>query len=249
MARPMSNLETGLVNSSPQDLSTRRAMVSLDEEDIVFDFSFLSSGPSQPASSSHMPSGLELATAKASLRHFLNMNLNALGVMEKATTLSAVSILKTSPEFSESSVFGILDTLPSMFMAFQDSISTCSETLIQLGSFKAQKEKLDGLISERKTTLVTLQQKIKDFDAKEELVRKLEAELTQHKTDMMTFLQDSEVLKVSSDKLKTNIQCLGDELVSQRQAYQQWEDTLKATEHIRADCHSKWEELRHLDLS
>ncbi|XP_075481400.1 uncharacterized protein LOC142522133 [Primulina tabacum] len=82
--------------SHSQDLSARRAMVSLVEETLNFDFSFLDSGPSHAASSSNLSSGLELATPKTSLRHFLNMNLNALGAMEKATVLSAASILKSS---------------------------------------------------------------------------------------------------------------------------------------------------------
>lgn len=242
------NLETGLVSSSPQDLSTRRAMVSIIEDDTNFDFSFLSSLLSQPVSSSCMPSGLELATAKAFLRNFMNMNLSNLGTIEKAIVLSTASILKSSPKFSQSSAFVILDTLNSMFMYFQYSSSTCSETLIRVGNFKAQKEKLDDMFFERKSLLSTLQEKNKDFDPKEELVKKLEIELAQHKADMMVLLHDSEVLKASSNELKYCIQSLGDELMNQREAYQLWEDTLKKAEANRADCYSKWEDLRRLDL-
>lgn len=86
-----------------------------------------------------MPSVLDIATAKASLSHFLNMNLSNLEAIEKNTILSAASILKSSPEFSQSSAFDIFDSLDSIFTSFQDSSSTCSETLIRLGNFKAQK--------------------------------------------------------------------------------------------------------------
>ncbi|XP_073017180.1 uncharacterized protein [Primulina eburnea] len=233
-----------------QDLSARRAIVSLVEENQEFDFSFLDSGASPMISSSNIPTGLEVATAKASLRHFLNINLDALGTMEKSTILSAVSILQSSPDFSSASpLHDVLNTLPSMFSAFQASSSTWSETLIQVRNFKGQKERLDGLLSDRKTALSTLHQKTAEFDAKEELVKKLETELAQHKADMVTLLHESEVIKASSDKLKIDIQCLGDDLINQKQAYQPWEDNLKAAEQTRAQCLSKWEELRQLDLS
>ncbi|XP_073318163.1 uncharacterized protein [Primulina huaijiensis] len=137
--------------SHSHDLSARRAMVSLVEETLDFDFSFLHSRSSHAASSSSLPSGLELATAKASLRRFLNMNLNALEAMEKATVLSAVSVLKNSLNFPSSPLYDVLNTLPTMFLAFQASSSTCSETLIQMRNFKEQKEKLDGMLSERKS--------------------------------------------------------------------------------------------------
>lgn len=54
-------------------------MVSLVEDDVDFAFNFLDSGSSNPVSASHPSSDLELATAKASLKHFLNMNLSTLG--------------------------------------------------------------------------------------------------------------------------------------------------------------------------
>ncbi|XP_073044883.1 uncharacterized protein [Primulina eburnea] len=143
--------------SHSQDLSARRAMVSLVEETLDFDFSFLDSRLFHEASSSSLTSGLELATAKASLRHFLNMNLNALGAMEKTIVLSAASILKSSPDFPQTPLYDILNNLHSMFSAFQDSSLTCSETLIQMGDFKAQKEKLDSMLAERKSILTNLQ--------------------------------------------------------------------------------------------
>ncbi|XP_075515493.1 uncharacterized protein LOC142550144 [Primulina tabacum] len=233
-----------------QDLSARRAMVSLVEENHEFDFSFLASGASPTVSSSNIPTGLEVATAKASLRHFQNINLDALGTMEKSTILSAMSILQSSPDFSSASpLHDVLNTLPSMFSAFQASSSSCSETLIQVRNFKGQKERLDSLLSERKTALSILHQKTAEFDAKEELVKKLETELAQHKADMVTLLHENEFVKASSDKLKIDIQCLGDDSINQKQAYQQWEDHLKAVEQTRAECLSKWEELRQFDLS
>lgn len=67
----------------------------------------------------------------------------------------------------------------------------------------------------------TLKQKNQKFNTKAEFVRTLEAKLAQHKEDMMTLPQDSEVLKVSSDSLKTSIQRLGDDLLNQKQLYQQ----------------------------
>ncbi|XP_073047549.1 uncharacterized protein [Primulina eburnea] len=148
-------------DSHSQDLSTRRAMVSSVEEilDLDFDFRFLDSGPSHVASSSDLPSGLELATAKASLQNFLNMNLNALENLEKTTILSAVSILKSSPDFPLSPLHDVLNALPTIFSAFQDSSSTCSETLIQVQNFKEQKKKLDGMLSERKVAMSTLNKK------------------------------------------------------------------------------------------
>ncbi|XP_073024655.1 uncharacterized protein [Primulina eburnea] len=99
------------------------------------------------------------------------------------------------------------------------------------------------------TAMSTLHQKNAEFDVKEGLVKKLEMELAQHKVDMVALLHESEGLKASSDRLKTDIQCLGDDLINQKQAYQQWEDTLKAAEQTRAECLSKWEELRQLDFS
>ncbi|XP_073316589.1 uncharacterized protein [Primulina huaijiensis] len=239
-------LETG---SHFQDLTARRAMVSSVEETLYFDFSFLDSGPSHVASSLNPPSGLELATAKASLQHFLNMNLNAVGDMEKTIILSVMSILKSSHDFPLSPLHDVLNALPTIFSAFQDSSSTCSGTLIQVKNFKELKKKLDGMLSKRKIALSTLHQKNAEFDAKEELVKKLEMELAQHKADMVTLLHDSEVLKASSDRLKADIQGLGEDLVSQKHDYQQCEDALKTAEHTRAECLSKWEELRHLDLS
>ncbi|XP_075474969.1 uncharacterized protein LOC142505748 [Primulina tabacum] len=227
----------------------RGAMVSSVDEDLDFDFSFLDSGTSPTISSSNIPSGLEVAIAKASLRHFLNMSLDALGAMEKNTIMSAMSILQSSPEFSPSPLHDVLTTLPTIFSAFQDSSSTCSETLVQVRNFKDQKVKLDGMLSERQVTLSTLHQKNAEFDAKEEVVKKLEAELVPHKADMVTLLHDSEVLKTSSDRLKADIQSLGEDLVNQKHAYQQWEDILRTAEQTRTECLSKWEELRQLDLS
>ncbi|XP_075494150.1 uncharacterized protein LOC142531781 [Primulina tabacum] len=232
-----------------QDLSARRAMVSSVEETLEFDFCFLDSGSPHAASYSNLPSSLELATAKASLRHFLNMNFNALGDMEKATVLSSASILKSSPDFSSYPLHDALNTFPTMFSAFQASSSTCSETWIKVRKFKGKKERLDYMLSERKTALSTLHQKTAEFDTKEELVKKLETELAQHKADMVNLLHESEVLKASSDRLKADIQCLGDDLINQKQAYQHWEDTLKAAEQTRAECLSKWEELRQFDFS
>lgn len=224
-------------------------MVSLVEETLEFDFSFLESGSSHLASSLNVPSGLELATAKASLKHFLNMNLTALGDIEKTTVLSAVSILRSSPDFSSSPLHEVLVGLPNLFSVFQESSSVCSETLIRVNSFKEQKRHLDSMLSERNIALSNLRQKNDEFDAKEELVKKLEAELAQHKADMVTLLHESETLKTSSDMFKTDIQSLGDKLVSQRHDYQQWESTLKTAEQTRVECLSKWEELRQLDLS
>lgn len=153
-------------------------MVSMVEEDIDFNFNFLDSGP---------PNCIFLALAHwSSTGH--NKSLTAAlsqhesqysGAIEKATILSVASMLKSSLDFSQSPSHGILDSLPSMFTAFQNWSSTCSETLIQVGNFKAQKERLDVTLSERKTTLAALGQKKKDFAAKEELVKKLEAELVQ----------------------------------------------------------------------
>lgn len=80
-------------------------------------------------------------------------------------------------------------------------------------------------------------------------MKKLEAELFQQKAYMMNILQDSKVLKVSIDELMTDIQILGEELVSQTHAYQHWEDTLKTTEQIHGDCLAQWESLRAFDLS
>lgn len=109
------------------------------------------------------------------------MNLSTLETIEKDTILSTMYILKNSHDLSLSSLHDILDTMSSMLSAFQDSSSTCSETVIQLGNFKAQKEKLDNMLFKKKITLATLQQKNKDFNAKEELVKNLKAELAQHK--------------------------------------------------------------------
>ncbi|XP_073061902.1 uncharacterized protein [Primulina eburnea] len=238
-----------LVTSDLQDLTERQAMVSSVDEDLDFDFSFLDSGPSPTISSSNIPSGLEVATAKASLRHFLNMSLDALGAMEKNTILFAMSILQSSLDFSPFPLHDVLTALPTIFSAFQDSSSTCSETLVPVRNFKDQKAKLDGMLSKRQVTLSTLHQKNAEFDAKEELVKKLEAELVQHKADMVTLLHDNEVLKNSFDRLKADIQSLGEDLVNQKHAYQQWEDTLRTAERTRTECLSKWEELRQLDLS
>lgn len=82
------------------------------------------------------------------------------------------------------------------------------------GKLQIPKRKVGCHAFRNKKTLSVLQQKNQDFDAKEKLVERLEIELAQHKADVMLILQDSEVLKASSDEIKSNIQSLGEELVN-----------------------------------
>ncbi|KZV28529.1 heat shock 70 kDa protein 14-like [Dorcoceras hygrometricum] len=194
------------------------------------------------------PCEADVASAKSMLRLFLDLRLLDLGESQRAAMLSALSVLQSSPGFSQSPAGRVLETLPAVLSDSQAATASCLELSAKLYKFRSERSRRDDLLAKKTALSSEVSQLSKDYHAEEEQVKKLKDEIVRRKEKMTSMLKRGESMQATIAQVGGEARCLGEQLASQKGSYQTWIASLQVAEHAQSACYTRWEELRRVSL-
>lgn len=230
-----------------QDLSSRRARLGLIiESRAKADFDF----PDVAVSSMTQlvrcaPSSESVNHAKTAARNFLELGLHQLGEAQRIAMLSAVAVLRTSPEFSTPDHV-LLDEVHQVFSQYDAAQVVSSDSLARLNSFRTRREKMEDLQNKEAAMCTQISTIMTEYDAEEVEVRRLEEAIVQHKARMTTLLEKAESLEVQMVANQEAAEAISQELIGSTADYHSCTRKLQEAESLQSSCLVKWEELRRL---
>ncbi|KZV48193.1 hypothetical protein F511_20326 [Dorcoceras hygrometricum] len=232
--------------STFEDLSSRRARLQrLEGLAVDVDSSFSDAGTStssQPVRC--IPSMESLFFAKTAVRNFLELGLHQLGESQRLAMVSAVSILRASPDFS--SEYPLLDSVATIFSDSDAAQAMSTSLLAKLEDFHSKRHRVEEMEQEGLIIHAQIKERTVEFDASEGEVKKLEEQIVEHRAKMALLLDEAEALEKKLVSYQREAKLAAGELVGLKDKYNNWTQGLRASEEKQRECLLKWEQLRRL---
>ncbi|KZV46843.1 hypothetical protein F511_35139 [Dorcoceras hygrometricum] len=228
------------------DLSSRLARLQQHEGpayDVYLSFTDVgTSTPSQLAKS--FPSAESLFYARTAVRKFLDLGLHQLGESQRLAMISAVSILRASPEFSTEHL--LLDSIGTIFSDSDAAQAKSTSLMAKLEDFHKKRRQAEVMEQENLSVRTQIKKFTVEYDANKGEVKNLEEKILEHRTKMALLLDEAESLekKLLSNKCETK--AVVDELVSLKEDYGTWMREMQDSKDRQGDCLLKCQQLRRL---
>ncbi|XP_073136545.1 uncharacterized protein [Henckelia pumila] len=189
---------------------------------------------------------LSLVSAKSILCHFLSLDLVSFGKPQRSSTIYALSVLQTSSTFSQSRAGQMFVELPDILAKSQKATVTFRKLSPKVSNLISEKGKRDELVAQRTALSEELTQLNISYGAKEEVIRKLKAEVDQHEADLESLLEKGEALKSSIALFGPDVECLGVRLMAQKDNFIALVSSLQDARNWQVDCCMRWNKLRQV---
>ncbi|KZV57806.1 microtubule associated protein 1a [Dorcoceras hygrometricum] len=248
---PIQEQDAGLASeadhiSIPLDLSSCRARLQrLEGLAIGVDLSFSDAGTSTSSQLVRcIPSMESLSFAKADVHNFLELGLHQLGESQRLAMISVISILRASPEFT--SEYPLLDSVSTIFSDLDAAQALSTSSLAKLEDFRSKHHRVEEMEQEGHHIRAQIKERIVEYDASEEDVKKLEEQILERRAKMAVLLDEAEALERKLVSYQREAKLVAGELVDLKDKYNMWTQDLRASEDKQGECLLKWEQLRRL---
>ncbi|KZV39335.1 hypothetical protein F511_17527 [Dorcoceras hygrometricum] len=232
--------------SIPLDFSSRRAQLQeLDSSSPDVDLSFAdveASTSSQLAKS--FPSAESLSYARTAVHNFLELGLHQLGESQRLAMISAVSILKASPEFSAE--HPLLDSIATIFSDSDVAQTKLTSLMAKKDDFHNKRRRAEAMEQENLSVRDQIRNLTVEYDVCEDVVKRLEREIAEQRSKMALILDEAETLKKTLLSNRSATRAVVDELAGLKSEYVDWTKEIRDSEEKQGECLLKWEQLRRL---
>ncbi|KZV23456.1 hypothetical protein F511_39783 [Dorcoceras hygrometricum] len=216
----------------PLDFSSRRAQLQeLEGSSPDADLSFAdveASTSSQLAKS--FPSAESLSYARTAVHNFLELGLHQLGESQRLAMISAVSILKASPEFSAE--HPLLDRIATIFSDSDAAQTKLTSLMAKRDDFHNKHRREEAMEQENLSVRDRIQNLTAEYDVSEDVVRRLEREILEHQSKMALILDEAEALKKTFLSNRSATKAAVDELASLKGDYADWTKEIQDSENF-----------------
>ncbi|KZV42736.1 hypothetical protein F511_10444, partial [Dorcoceras hygrometricum] len=232
--------------SIPLDFSSRRAQLQeLDGSPPDVDLSFAdveASTSSQLAKS--FPSAESLSYARTAVHNFLELGLHQLGESQRLAMISAVSILKASPEFSAE--HHLLDSIATIFSDSDAAQTKLTSLMAKRDDFHTKRRRAEVMEQENLSVRDQIRNLTLEYDVCEDVIKQLEREIAEQRSKMALILDEAETLKKTLLSNRSATRAVVDELAGLKGDYVDWSKEIRDSEEKQGECLLKWEQLRRL---
>ncbi|KZV14426.1 hypothetical protein F511_43284 [Dorcoceras hygrometricum] len=167
-----------------KDFSSRRAKLQeLDSSPPNVDLSFADVEASTSSQlDKSFPSAESLSYARTAVHNFLELGLHQLGESQRLAMISAVSILKASPEFSAE--HHLLDSIATIFSDSDATQTKLTSLMAKRDDFHNKRRRAEAMEQENLSVRDQIRNLTVEYDVCEDVVKKFEREIAEQQSKM-----------------------------------------------------------------
>ncbi|KZV46032.1 Heat shock transcription factor [Dorcoceras hygrometricum] len=158
--------------------------------------------------------------------------------------ISAVSILKASPEFS--SEHPLLDSIATIFSDSDVAQTKLTSLMAKRDDFHNKRRRAEAMEQENLSVRDQIRNLTVEYDVCEDVVKRLEREIAEQRSKMALILDEAETLKKTLLSNRSATRAVVDELAGLKSDYVDWTKEIRDSEEKQGECLLKWEQLRRL---
>ncbi|KZV57375.1 125 kDa kinesin-related protein [Dorcoceras hygrometricum] len=155
--------------------------------------------------------------------------------------ISAVSILKASPEFSAE--HPLLDSIAIIFSDSDAAQTKLTSLMAKRDDFHNKRRRAEAMEQENLSVRDRIRNLTVDYDVCEDVVKRLQREISEQRSNMALILDEAETLKKTLLSNRSATKAVVDEFTGLKGDYVDWTTEIRDSEAKQGECLLKWERL------